>query len=166
MFTNAAIEIFLEFPLEACYAVGSPSRGLPSRLKFPPTLADIREALVEAQKPIAAKLERNRIAAAQIAARKADPTWNVEEPLEVRKAAVEKWEAMRDEVLGKVNAEQAAIEAEETLTRYAKTVDSRKPMNVFKTQHMVDFINHMAAGGSSREFHQGYKPGELDGKED
>lgn len=52
--------MFCDYPENVVSVVCNPARGLPSRLKFLPTLAEIKEALEAEMEPIRRELERRR----------------------------------------------------------------------------------------------------------
>lgn len=90
IFVRAAIAMFRTFPFSACRAVVDPVKGLPSKLKWLPSIAEIREALDAEIAPSLRMAEREN-ARRQAAPLLAAPVVTAEQ----RERAVARWEAMR-----------------------------------------------------------------------
>jgi hypothetical protein len=86
LFIRAAATVLAGYPENVVRRVTHPATGLPSRLKFLPSIAEIRDACEEAMKPIYAAQREERLKAKN-AALLAPPAVTAEE----RQRATDKW---------------------------------------------------------------------------
>jgi hypothetical protein len=61
IFTRAVIAVFMRYPESVVVPVTEPATGLPAKLKWLPSIAEIREACERAMEPILRQRERERI---------------------------------------------------------------------------------------------------------
>lgn len=74
IYTTAVIAVLMRYPDSVVMAVTEPATGLPSKLKWLPAIAEIREACDEAMEPILRERQRRRDLEAQRQLRLAGPT--------------------------------------------------------------------------------------------
>jgi hypothetical protein len=115
IFTRGVISVLCDFPEAIVRGVTNPARGLPAKLKWLPTLAEVREACEAAHAPELRAAQRERQRAEQQQGRLAAPTVTPD----ARQKAIAHWEQVKAEMAAaaeqggrpSVSAIQAAIES-------------------------------------------------------
>lgn len=115
IFTRGVISVLCDFPEAIVRSVTNPARGLPAKLKWLPTLAEVREACEAAHAPELRAAQRERQRAEQQQERLAAPTVTPD----ARQKAIAHWEQIKAEMAAaaeqggrpSVSAIQAAIES-------------------------------------------------------
>jgi hypothetical protein len=82
IYIPAIISVFVRYPESVVYAVTEPATGLPAKIKWPPSIAEIVEACEAEMEPIRRQRERDRLADEQqraLAAPRAEPRLTREE---------------------------------------------------------------------------------------
>jgi hypothetical protein len=107
-FVAAVATVLAHYPEEVVRAVTDPASGLPSRLSWAPTIAEVKAACEERMAPLYRAQKRETVA--QEARRLIAPP--VDAP-EIRERAVERWERLKGNIAG--NPEDARLAAEAKL---------------------------------------------------
>lgn len=94
IYTRAVVAVLCGYPEAIARAVSNPARGLPSRLQWLPTVAEVRSACEAEFQPIVRRRETTARAARQIQERLALP----DASQEARNRAVARWRGIREEM--------------------------------------------------------------------
>lgn len=81
--------ILSRYPTGVAYRVTDPRTGVPGKIKFLPTIAEVKEACEAEMAPLRREEDRER--------RRAETRYHLSEP-QVRRVSAERWKILRDEL--------------------------------------------------------------------